>query len=391
MTSRIPRPSSPVRQETDLPPGVVRELVPLTSQDGAALDAALYYGTSPSPTTALIFVHPTVSFLHHYALIPLARMGFATLGLNSRFAGSDSNLVMERVVLDLAAGIELLRRRGFEHVVLVGNSGGGALACFYQGQAERATVRSTPAGDPPNLTRARLPRADALILLNAHRGRAQVLTSWLDPSIVDERDPLLTDSSLDMFEPANGPPYSGEFVERYRAAQIARNRRITEWARSRLEELGSGDTGATDLAFVVHRTAADPRFLDTALDPSDRRPGTYWGPDVRAANLMPNGLARYSSLRSWLSQWGYDTTNAGAEENLASVTVPLLVIQGTADQGIFTSDARALFDAATVGDKEMRWVRGGGHYFLDQPGLKQEVFGLIRAWLARRGMPALRG
>jgi pimeloyl-ACP methyl ester carboxylesterase len=388
VTPRRPHSSSPVRQETDLPPGVRRELVPLTSEDGAALDAALYSAPSPPPTTALLFMHPSVSFLHHYALIPLARIGFATLGINSRYAGGDSTLVMERVVLDLAAGIELLRRRGFEKVVLVGNSGGGALACFYQGQAERATVRSTPAGDLPDLTRARLPRADALVLLNAHRGRAQVLTTWLDPAIVDEGDPLLTDAALDMFDPRNGPPYPEEFVQRYRAAQIVRNRRITEWARSGLEELGHA--GASDAAFVVHRTTADLRFLDMGLDVSDRSPGTYWGPDVRAANLMPNGLARYSSLRSWLSQWGYDTTNAGAEENVANVTVPLLVVQGTADQGVFNSDVRAVFDAATVGDKELHWVRGGSHYFVHQPQLKSGVFDLIGGWLAKRGMLSIR-
>lgn len=390
MTARGPRSSSPVRQETDLPPGIVRELVPLTSEDGAALDAALYYATSPPPTTALVFMHPSVGFLHHYALIPLARMGFAALGLNSRFAGNDSNLSMERVALDLAAGIKLLRRRGFERVALVGNSGGGALACFYQGEAEQATVKSTPAGDPPDLTQARLPRADALILLNAHRGRAQVLTSWLDPAVVDEDDPLRADASLDMFRSENGPPYPEEFVERYRDAQVARNRRITGWAWSRLDELGSGDTEARDQAFVVHRTAADLRFLDMDLDGSDRRPGTYWGPDVRAANFMPNGLARYSSLRSWLSQWGYDTTNAGAEENVARVTVPLLVVQGTADQGVFDSDVRAVFDAATIRDKELCWIRGGSHYFADQPELKRETCALIGAWLAKRGMPPVR-
>lgn len=385
---RKPRTSGTVHQETDLPPGIVRELVPVVSQDGAALNSALYYGTSLRPTTALVFMHPSVSFLHHYALIPLARMGFAALGLDSRFVGNDSNLVMERVVLDLAAGITLLRRRGFERVALVGNSGGGALACFYQSQAERATVRSTPAGDPPDLTQAQLPPADALILLNAHRGRAQVLTSWLDPAVVDESDPLLTDSSLDMFDPGNGPPYSEEFVERYRSAQIDRNRRITEWARSKLDELRS--TRAIDLAFVVHRTAADLRFLDMRLDGSERSPGTYWGPDVRAANLVPNGLARYSSLRSWLSQWGYDTTNAGAERNLANVTVPLLVIQGTADRGVFNSDVGVVFEAATVQDKELRWIGGGSHYFVDQPELKQEVLGLIGDWLAKRGMSAVR-
>ena len=62
----------------------------------------------------------------------------------------------------------------------------------------------------------------------AHLGRPEVLTDWFDPSITDEADPASVDSSLNMYDPANGPPYSPEFVKRYRAAQVARNHRITE-------------------------------------------------------------------------------------------------------------------------------------------------------------------
>src|SRR5262249_54570341 len=185
------------------------------------------------PATALVFMHPTVSFLHHYALIPLAGRGYAALGLNSRFAGNEAQLLMEQVVLDLAAGVAELRERGFERVVLVGNSGGGALAA-----SDRARAEGPARGLPP---------ADALIVLNAHRGRPQVLTAWLDPSVTDEFDPFSVNPFLDMFDRRNGPPYRPDFVERYRATQEARNRRITAWARERLESVD-------DHAFAVHRT-----------------------------------------------------------------------------------------------------------------------------------------
>jgi len=348
---------------------VTRELLALTAEDGAGVDGAFYLRSGAPPSTALVLMHPTVSFLHHYALIPLARRGYGALGLNSRFAGNEAQLLMEQVVLDLAAGVAELRERGFEHVVLVGNSGGGALAAFYQAQAEKPVPG--------------LPRADALIILNAHRGRPQVLTAWLDPSVTDESDPLSVDPALDMFERRNGPPYRPDFVERYRAAQKARNLRVTAWARERLESAG-------DQAFVVHRTAADLRFLDLTLDPSDRVVGTYWGPDVRAANYAAGGLGRFSTVRSWLSQWGLDTSPVAAEPSLARCHAPMLFIQGTADQGIFPSDAQALFEAASAEDKQLRWIPGGSHYFLGQPDLQREVYDLIEGWLTARGMPAAR-
>ena len=348
---------------------MTRELLALTAEDGAGVDGAFYLRSGAPPSTALVLMHPTVSFLQHYALIPLAGRGYGALGLNSRFAGNEAQLLMEQVVLDLAAGVAELREQGFEHVVLVGNSGGGALAAFYQAQAEKPVPG--------------LPRADALIILNAHRGRPQVLTAWLDPSVTDESDPLSVDPALDMFERRNGPPYRPDFVERYRAAQKARNLRVTAWARERLESAG-------DQAFVVHRTAADLRFLDLTLDPSDRVVGTYWGPDVRAANYAAGGLGRFSTVRSWLSQWGLDTSPVAAEPSLARCHAPMLFIQGTADRGIFPSDAQALFEAAGAEDKQLRWIPGGSHYFLGQPDLQREVYDLIEGWLTARGMPAAR-
>jgi pimeloyl-ACP methyl ester carboxylesterase len=374
---------SPVRQGTTLAAGVRREPVALTAGDGAELEGLLY---SPETVggTALVLMHPTVSFRHHYALIPLAARGVTSFGLDSRFAGNEGPLIMEKVVLDLAAGITYLRGLGFAHVVLVGNSGGGALAAFYQAQAERATVTAPPAGGSPDLTVADLPPADALVVLNAHRGRAQVLTAWLDPAVTDESDPTARAPDLDMFEPEWGPPYSGEFVRVYRAAQEARNRRITSWVAGRRSELDHA--GVSDEAFVVHRTAADLRFLDLSLDPSDRAPGTYRGPDVRAANVAATGLGRQTTLSSWLSQWALDTTNAAAEPNLARCSIPALFLQGTADQGIFPSDAESLFAACGASDRELHWIVGGTHYFDRQPELQDQVFDRIIRWLRDRAM-----
>ena len=65
----------------------------------------------------------------------------------------------------------------------------------------------------------------------------------LDPAIIDEQDPFLRDASLDMFDAANAPPYSAQFLARFRAAQLARNERITDWALAQLERIREFSNG----------------------------------------------------------------------------------------------------------------------------------------------------
>lgn len=313
-----------------------------------------------------LIVHPTSNFLGHYALEPLASHGVTAVGMTTRYAGNDTSLLFENCVLDIASAVRLLRERGYTKIVLVGNSGGGGLAALYQSQAERPTLRSTPAGDPPDLTAADLPPVDGLIMLMAHPGRAQVYTEWLDPAIVDESDPAKRDSTLDMFSVRNGPPYSQEFLKRYRSQQVPRNRRIREWILDRLKSLAAQKPSYDDFPFVVHGTCADPRFLDLGLDPSDRSPGTLWG-DAYTANFAPATLGRYASARSWLSQWSLDDSQGHGLRHLPYVSVPVQVIYGTADTAAFPSHAQSLYDAVTHQNKEIVPLHGATHYFTDQP------------------------
>jgi pimeloyl-ACP methyl ester carboxylesterase len=311
----------------------------------------------------------------HYALKPLAEMGVAAVGFATRYVGNDSALLMENCVLDIGAAVRHLRGMGFEKVVLVGNSGGGGLASLYQSQGESPTLVATPAGDPPDLTQADLPPVDGVILAMAHPGRALVYTEWLDPAIRHEHQPFDRDPDLDLFAPGNGPPYSDDFLARYRAAQVERNRRITRWVRSELAGLAEraasdpvGRPALEDLPFLVHGTAADPRFLDLAVDPSDRAAGTLWGP-AWTANYGPATLGHYTSLRSWLSQWSYDDSQSNALRHLPRVSVPVQVIYGTADAAAFPSHAVSMYEAVGHAKKELIALEGAHHYFLDQPQL----------------------
>jgi pimeloyl-ACP methyl ester carboxylesterase len=334
------------------------------------------------PATALVFIHPTANFLGHYALPALARFGVAAIGMTTRYIGNDSNLNVENCLLDIGATVRYLREHGYQRVVLVGNSGGGTIVPYYQAQAEHPSV-STPPGGGPDLTSAGLLPADALVLFMAHPSRARLSMEWLDPAITDESAPFTRDADLDAFNPLHGPPFSAEFIERYRAAQLARNRRITAWAQERLatlEQPGHWPPGLDDLAFVVHGTSADLRFLDSAIDASDRASGsTLWGaPEV--ANYLPAGVSRYTTLHSWINQWSVDKTLGNAMLWLPKVETPVLVLGGSADSGVPPAIFGQLYGAVEIAPKEQIVLDGATHYFEGQPDKLRQACEAMAAW-----------
>lgn len=103
----------------------------------------------------------------------------------------------------------------------------------------------------------------------------------------------------------------------------------------------------------MHGTMADPRWLDPTIDPNERRPGSCYLGDPRVVNNSPIGLARFCSLRSWLSQWSYDDARADGIACGHDVTVPTLVIGNLADDACTPSHTRRLFEAIGHPDKEM--------------------------------------
>jgi pimeloyl-ACP methyl ester carboxylesterase len=367
-----------------VPIGASRDVYSGVARMAGRIWASRHRAARPS-RTVLAVVHPASNFLGHYLLAPLAARGVDAVGLTNRYLGNDTTLLMENCVVDIGAAIAFLRER-YERVVLVGNSGGGGLSALYQSQAESPTIRSTPAGDPPDLTTATLPPVDGLIELMAHPGRALVYTEWLDPAVRSETDPFARDPDLDLFDPLNKAPYDPDWVVRYRTAQLARNRRITAWVRSELDRISTASQGrVADLPFVVHATTADPRFPDPTLDASDREPGTPWGPPY-TANLAPATLGHLTSLRSWLSQWSVDESNCDGPAHIARVSVPVLVVYGTADQVCFPSHARALFDAVSHDRKELVAIPGATHYFQGQPDLVTVAVDHVVDWLARNDL-----
>lgn len=339
-------------------------------------------------TTVVLFMHPIGSTQYLPMIGGLAKAGVPVISCNSRYPRNDSALIMEKVCADLGAAVRHAKEKfGYERVVLGGWSGGGSLSLFFQSQAEGPTITETPAGEPYDLTAAGLVPADGIMLLAAHTSRAKTLTEWLDPSIRDELDPFDRAPSLNIFDPANPaqPPYEKAFLDRYGKAQVARNRRITEWAQTMLATAKRRGDETFEHCFVVYGTMADPRWRDTTLDPNDRKPDRCFMGDPKMVNDAPAGLARFSTLRSWLSQWSYDLSNADGPGSAARISCPVLIVENSADDGCLPHHMHRIAGAIPHDDVERHMIQGANHYYFGQPDKLAEAVAICTGWLAKKG------
>ncbi|QIM47891.1 alpha/beta hydrolase [Pusillimonas sp. DMV24BSW_D] len=357
------------------------------SQGTVNLEGLLLKPQGDSSRTLLVFMHPASTL----QLLPmprkLAQMGFHVLCAGSRFAKNDTALIMEKVVLDLGAYIkEAKHNRGYEKVVLMGWSGGGALSAFYQAQAEHPSITNTPAGDPVDIAGAGLIPADAVVFQAAHLSRARMLSEMIDPSVKNESDPDDRVLEMDIYDPRNPnqPPYSKAFIEEYRTNQLKRIRKIRQWVLETLDDLKRRNTLEMERGFVTHRTMAEPRFLDSTLDPNGRRPGWCYMGHPETANNGPIGLGRFSTLRSWLSQWSINDSNADGLSCAAHISKPALVVENEADDAVPQPHPGMMFDALGSQDKTMHVIAGATHYYKGQPEHLNQAAAILTSWMASR-------
>ena len=205
--------------------GLVSPTAPRFGHGSYPCQGLYWTPTGKKPRVALIATHYNVDFTEHYIAPYMAARGYGFLGWNTRFRGAEDQFLLEHALIDIGVGMKWLREQGVEKIVVLGNSGGGSLMGAYQAEAQRLTL---PASGVVQDELNKLTKADFYISLNAHPGRPEVLTAWMDGSVTDEKDPTKTDASLDPFNPDNGPPYSQEFI----AAIARRRRRATSASRT---------------------------------------------------------------------------------------------------------------------------------------------------------------
>lgn len=333
--------------------------------DNVVRQAQLLRGKEDSDTV-FVGMHPIGSPGYLPAFSHLARRGYHVIACGTRYTQGDAGLQIENALLDLAACVRDAKERlGYSRVILTGWSGGGALMAGYEAEAETRRITQTAAGEETLLATTELIAGDGLVLMAAHRSRHHLITDFLDPSILDEDAPFDRDVELNIYDERNPnkPPYTAEFIARYRTAQRERNRRVTTRALDRLAALRDAGRGYEESCFVVHGTMADVRWLDNTIDPNGRAPGTSYLGDPRLANDGTAGLARFSSLRGWLSQWSLDHAQVDAVDGAPRITVPTLVVTAGNDDACPTPHSRDFFAAVASTVKEFHEVAGANHYF----------------------------
>ncbi len=357
--------------------GKVSPTAPRIQAGGHPCQGIYWTPAGRKPRTAVIATHYNVDFTEHYIAPYFARRGFGFLGWNTRYRGFEDQFLLHHAILDIGVGMRWLKEEaGVERIVILGNSGGGSLMGAYQAEAIKPTLGHELHGAALEAYND-LIKADLYISLNAHQGRPEVLTDWMDASVVDENDPVATDPALDPFSEANAPPYSEEFVTRYRTAQRARNQRITDWCKMELKRLN--DAGVPDRLFPLFRVWGDLRCMDPSLDPSTRKPRWCYRGDPAIANRTPS-IGRFNTIKTWLNMWSLETSPCQGAPHLAKFDTPALVVQGTADTGVFPSDARIIFDFIGSQDKQLELIPGA-HYFEDSLEERNAAADLMAAWI----------
>ncbi len=363
-----------------------------------AVKGALYKPDSgPAPHVAVLLIHRTGNFLSHIATTELARRGFLVLAMNPRSDNNEAAVNFEDNALDVKSGIEFLRRQpGITKVILFGHSGGGPAMSFYQAVAETGPAYCQ---GPNKLVEcgnnlAGLPKADGLILVDAHPGVSVNGLRSINAAVLDEHDPRKIDPALDPFNPANGydpkaPHYSDAFRLKYFAAQAARMNRLIDAARARLAAMKAGtDPYPDDDVFpIIRGEGARLMEIDPSVHHSTKQPRKLIkndgsivtqivesvrpvGRGSEALNAAFSTGTRLLTIRSFLSanairakdsmdDIDWCSSNNSTPCALKNISVPLLITAMGAHY--FIRDNEIHFDVAASKDKDFVVIEGATH------------------------------
>jgi hypothetical protein len=368
----------------------------------------------------IVIMHDNSSYINFAACSTLAQRGFTTLCINGPFTGNQYGYYgPEQLAPSVGAGINYLRNNvtgpTVSKVVIFGHSGGGQLMPFYQNVAENGpSVCQGPEKLVPCIdTNIRnLPKADGVILFDAHPGVGFGDFTYTDPAVINNTLGQ-RDASVDMFDPANGyniatngATYTDAFKKRYTAAQAIRNQDLINQALDLLqqERVATGNPNALgdDIPFtIVGGSSARLWQPDLSLVSCTKNPHIFLSHDgtrpvQKVCSVRPpsgdraNGLTAASTLSfnvhvflgariirtngrytqtadditgiDWESSSMSSSVNIrgiGNHPNGTNATTPILIV-ANGGHYFLTSD-EAIYDNATTPDKTYAIEEGSVH------------------------------
>ena len=420
---------------------------PLSLANG--VPGVLYEPLNPGPKAAIavLAMHVNADYLRGGPANPcieLVKRGYRTLCANTYTSKVGANDFDEdRLLLNVKAGVAYLRKTPtVRKIVIFGHSGGGAMMSAYQNIAENGLKACQ---GPEKLIKcsdalADMPPADGVMLIDSSLGMAGSSLLAIDPAVVDESrgGPLAAD--LDMYNPRNGydpkgSVYSKAFVERFEAAQGARENRLIARAEDRLAKIqaGQGLFKDDEVMVVPGATPAANKLLSADVQLMARTQGAWpllhadgsvttevihtvrppekdqYPTDSLSAAAIITTVRRFLSTYAvrTLPGYGYDdgsihgidyrSSYAIEFDSIAGITKPLLQMGMTGSHEFFFAEtARAL---APSKDKTLAYVEGARHGFTPctecavAKGLPENAYGdtvktlydYIDAWLSKPG------
>lgn len=405
----------------------------------AQVIGAVYRPTSPTPneSTGLLLTHESDDFIGSIPCVQLAQRGFTVLCIKSQY-DDQAQVNWDDLALNVSAGVSYLRSlSGMRKVVLVGWSGGGAIMSYYQNVAQNGiTACDAPARlDPCGSNLTGLPPADGVVLLDAIPGIAFSDLTALDASVVDEANLRVRNEKLDMFNAVNGynatgsSNYSTAFINRYTAAQGARESRLVGQDQLLLSQIARGtaqypndapmpvgrdsariweaDTaliahtqGAYPLISPQHPDGSVPQVVHSVRVPSASASGNAaWSDDkggFTADSFRSVGAIRAPDLRitaDSITGIDWSSSNTATVSNVGGISSPLLIMSMTGHYWLVPSEMYYR-SANRASDKTLAFVEGATHGFTPctacatTPGefgdTVAETFDYVTHWLTSR-------
>jgi len=373
---------------------------PTFVQLGRAKGALYRPDSGPEPRTGIIVMHRESNYMNHVACGDFARRGFMVLCMNSRYENSEASVKWESIPLDVAGGVNHLRKLlgANGKIVLFGHSGGGVTMSFYQAVAENGPAvcqgasKLVQCGDDLK----GLPPVNGIILSDGHPGNPILRLRSVNPAVIDERTGRI-DAKLDPFSPHNGfnpngpSQYSEAFKKNYFAAQSARMNRLIAIAQRHLKQIETGkDLYSDDAPFnlpgfdnarlmsldstIRHTTAQPEKLLRNDGTVVKQMVESIAPPRPELAKLnrtFSEGARGGLTIRSFLSSNAIRSSNSMDEKQidlcssnnstpcmLQNVSIPLLAVAHQASFQNLIQEVEFNYLSAKSADKDFIVIEG---------------------------------